>query len=146
MREMDQRVSNKRGESDQDRIKKKKELLNKWLLLEHAQVNIWEKILLPEHDSFTEYLFAVTQFAFVTCFSVILPLTPLIVLFNHLINMRLDAYKLCRGRRHPLAPKNWWNRSVVPGASHCYCHCNPDELLAHGPNKLSVHLACAAHW
>ena len=105
MREMDQRVSNKRGEFEQDRFKKKKELLNKWLLLEHAQVNIWEKILLPEHDSFTEYLFAVTQFAFVTCFSVILPPTPLIVIFNHLIYMRLDTYKICWGRRRPLAQK-----------------------------------------
>lgn len=59
--------------------------------------------MLPEHDSFTEYLFAVTQFAYVCCFSVVLPITPVIVLINHLVNMRLDAFKLCRGRRRPLA-------------------------------------------
>lgn len=46
-----------------------------------------------------------TQFAYVTCFSVILPITPLVVLINHLLNMRLDAFKLCRGRRRPLAQK-----------------------------------------
>jgi len=91
--------------SAEKRLEKKKQLLNKRLLLEHAQANIWEEIVLPEHDSFTEYLFAVTQFAYVTCFSVILPITPLIVLFNHLLNMRLDAFKLCRGRRRPLALK-----------------------------------------
>lgn len=91
--------------SAEERLEKKKQLLNKRLLLEHAQVNIWEEMMLPEHDSFTEYLFAVTQFAYVTCFSVVLPITPLIVLFNHLLNMRLDAFKLCRGRRRPLALK-----------------------------------------
>ena len=35
----------------------------------------------------------------------VLPITPLIVLFNYLISMRLDAYKLCKGRRRPLAEK-----------------------------------------
>ena len=91
--------------SSDERAKLKKQLLNKRLLLEHAQVNLWEEVMLPEHDSFVDYLFAVTQFAYVTCFSVILPITPLIVLINHLLNMRLDAFKLCRGRRRPLAQK-----------------------------------------
>lgn len=89
--------------SAEERLEKKKELLNKRILLEHAQVDLWEEMMLPEHDSFTEYLFAVTQFGYVACFSVVLPITPLIVLFNHLMNMRLDAFKLCRGRRRPLA-------------------------------------------
>ena len=40
--------------------------------------------MLPEHDSFVDYLFAATQFAYVSCFSVVLPITPLIVLINHL--------------------------------------------------------------
>lgn len=91
--------------SAEERLEIKKGLLNRRLLLEHAQVNIWEEMLLPEHDSFTEYLFAVTQFAYVACFSVVLPITPLIVLINHLVSMRLDAFKLCRGRRRPLSQK-----------------------------------------
>lgn len=91
------------GLSAEERLEKKKQLLNKRILLEHAQVDLWEEMLLPEHDSFTEYLFAVTQFAYVCCFSVVLPITPVIVLINNLINMRLDAFKLCRGRRRPLA-------------------------------------------
>ena len=89
--------------SAEERAKRKKHLLNKRILLEHAQVDLWEEMMLPEHDSFTEYLFAVTQFAYVCCFSVVLPITPIIVLINHLLNMRLDAFKLCRGRRRPLA-------------------------------------------
>jgi hypothetical protein len=89
--------------SEEERVERKKHLVNKRILLEHAQVDLWEEIMLPEHDSFTEYLFAVTQFAYVCCFSVVLPITPAIVLINHLVNMRLDAFKLCRGRRRPLA-------------------------------------------
>ena len=97
--------STEKIKSAEERLETKKRLLNRRLLLEHAQVNIWEEMLLPEHDSFTEYLFAVTHFAYVACFSVVLPITPLIVLINHLLSMRLDAFKLCRGRRRPLSQK-----------------------------------------
>jgi hypothetical protein len=70
-------------------------LINKRLLLEQAQDDIWLELFNPTHDSSREYIQAVVvQFAFVSCFSVVLPITPLIVLFNYLISMRLDAYKL----------------------------------------------------
>jgi len=105
MMELELAPSNEHEKTDKDRLELKKKLLNKRLLFEHAQVNIWEEMMLPEHDSFTEYLFAVTQFAYVACFSVVLPITPLIVLMNHLLNMRLDAFKICRGRRRPLSQK-----------------------------------------
>lgn len=105
MTELELAPSNEHDMTADERLELKKQLLNKRLLLEHAQVNIWEEMLLPEHDSFTEYLFAVTQFAYVACFSVVLPITPLIVLINHLLNMRLDAFKICRGRRRPLSQK-----------------------------------------
>lgn len=88
MAELDLSTLKGQEKPSDERLALKKELLNRRLLLEHAQVNIWEEMLLPEHDSFTEYLFAVTQFAYVTCFSVVLPITPLIVLINHLLNMR----------------------------------------------------------
>ena len=80
-------------------------LMNKRLLIDQAQDKIWIELLLPTHDSFPEYIQAVVQFIFVSCFSVVLPLTPLIVLFNYLVSMRLDAYKLCRCRRRPIAEK-----------------------------------------
>jgi len=105
MMELELAPSNEQDKTADERLELKKQLLNKRLLFEHAQVNIWEEMMLPEHDSFTEYLFAVTQFAFVTCFSVVLPITPFIVLINHLLNMRLDAFKICRGRRRPLSQK-----------------------------------------
>ena len=89
-----------------DQLKQRQiRLMNKRLLLEQAQDKVWIELLLPTHDSFPEYIQAVVQFIFVSCFSVVLPLTPLIVLFNYLISMRLDAYKLCRCRRRPIAEK-----------------------------------------
>ena len=88
-----------------ERKHRQKRLINSRLLLEQAQSNIWEEMMLPNHDSFPEYIVAVVQFAYVTCFSTALPITPFIVLINHLLAMRLDAYKLCRGRRRPLAQK-----------------------------------------
>jgi hypothetical protein len=78
-------------------------LMNKRMLLDQAQDELWFEVMNPPHDSFPEYVQAVVQFSFVVCFSVVLPITPLLVLFNYLLSMRFDAYKLCRGRRRPLA-------------------------------------------
>lgn len=80
-------------------------LINKRMLLDQAQDDIWFELMNPAHDSFPEYITAVLQFSFVACFSVVLPITPLFCLFNYLLSMRYDAYKLCRGRRRPLAQK-----------------------------------------
>ena len=120
MTELELGPSNEHEKTADERLELKKQLLHRRLLLEHAQVNIWEEMMLPEHDSFTEYLFAVTQFAYVTCFSVVLPITPLIVLINHLLNMRLDAFKICRGRRRPLAKKT--GEGVVIYFPSAPCH------------------------
>ena len=90
---------------DNDTTEKRINLINRRLLLDQAQDEVWEEIMLPMHDSFPEYIQAVILFAYVTCFSVMLPITPLICFINYLLDMRLDAYKLCRGRRRPLAHK-----------------------------------------
>jgi hypothetical protein len=80
-------------------------LINRRMLLDQAQDDIWFEIMNPPHNSFPEYITAVVQFSFVACFSVVLPIIPLFCLFNYLLSMRYDAYKLCRGRRRPLAQK-----------------------------------------
>ena len=80
-------------------------VLNKRMLLDQAQDDVWFELMNPAHDSFPEYITAVVQFSFVACFSIVLPITPLFCLFNFLLTMRYDAYKLCRGRRRPLAKK-----------------------------------------
>ena len=61
--------------------------------------------MLPAHDGFDDFVYAIIQFAYVVCFSTVLPITPLIVLINQMFQIRLDAYKLCRGRRRPLSSK-----------------------------------------
>ena len=80
-------------------------LMNKRTLLDQAQDDVWFEIMNNAHDSFPEYITSVVQFSFVACFSAVLPITPLLCLFNYLLSMRYDAYKLCRGRRRPLAQK-----------------------------------------
>jgi hypothetical protein len=80
-------------------------LINKRMLLDQAQDDVWFEIMNPAHNSFPEYITAVMQFSFVACFSVVLPITPLLCLFNYLLSIRFDAYKLCRGRQRPLAKK-----------------------------------------
>lgn len=90
---------------DKELEKIRVQVINTRLLLDQAQDATWDEITLPAHDSFPEYIQAVVQFAYVACFSVVMPITPLICLFNYLVSMRLDAYKLCRGRRRPLAQK-----------------------------------------
>jgi hypothetical protein len=48
-------------------------LINKRILLDQAQDDLWMEVMCPPHDSFPEYITAVVQFSFVACFSVILP-------------------------------------------------------------------------
>jgi hypothetical protein len=80
-------------------------IMNKRMLLDQAQDDVWFELMNPPHNSFPEYITAVVQFSFVACFSIVLPITPLLCLLNYLLSMRYDAYKLCRGRRRPLAQK-----------------------------------------
>lgn len=49
------------------------ELINKRILLDQAQDEIWMEVMCPPHDSFPEYITSVIQFSFVACFSVVLP-------------------------------------------------------------------------
>ena len=80
-------------------------IANNAILLEQSQSKIWEEMMLPDYDPFFDYILAVIYFAFATCFSAMLPLTPLLVLINQVTNMRLNAYKICRSRRRPLSQK-----------------------------------------
>ena len=90
-------------------------IANKEILLKQGSSKIWEELTLPDYDPFFDYIQSVIYFAYVTCFSVVLPITPLLVLINQLINMRLHAYKICRVRRRPLAQK-------TGGVSLFLCH------------------------
>jgi len=80
-------------------------LVNKRILLDQAQDDVWFEVMNPPHNSFPEYITAIVQFTFVACFSVVMPVIPFFCLINCLLSMRFDAYKICRGRRRPLAQK-----------------------------------------
>ncbi len=112
LREEHRKIENMKIQAENDnnltrkqRQELEKRLTNHRILLEQAESNVWEEMMLPEHDPFLDYIQGVIQFAYVACFSAVLPLTPLIVLINNLFSMRLNAYKICRGRRRPLAEK-----------------------------------------
>ena len=76
-----------------------KSLKNGHILLSQAMHPVWNETSLPIYNSFADYIYAVIMFAYVTCFSVVLPITPFFILVNTLLSMRVDAYKLCHGRR-----------------------------------------------
>ncbi|CAM9132883.1 unnamed protein product [Phaeothamnion confervicola] len=74
-------------------------------LLEEASSPLWEESLLKEYDMFDDYTMSLIQFGYVTFFSLAFPLAPLLALINNLLQTRVDAYKLCRTRRRPVAQK-----------------------------------------
>lgn len=76
-----------------------KDFRNGHVLLSQAMHPIWNETNLPVYNSFADYIYAIIMFAYVTCFSVVLPITPFFILINTLLSMRVDAYKLCHGRR-----------------------------------------------
>ena len=78
---------------------------NKEALLRQGTSDLWEEMMLPDYDPFFDYIQSIIYFAYVVCFSSVFPITPIFVLINQLINMRLHAYKICRVRRRPLAQK-----------------------------------------
>uniref|UniRef100_A0A673CFY9 Anoctamin n=1 Tax=Sphaeramia orbicularis TaxID=375764 RepID=A0A673CFY9_9TELE len=54
---------------------------------------------------FQEYLEMVIQFGFITLFVASFPLAPLLALFNNIIEVRVDAWKLTTQFRRPVAAK-----------------------------------------
>ncbi|CAH8571960.1 unnamed protein product [Dicrocoelium dendriticum] len=61
--------------------------------------------LIPYEGLFDEYLEMVLQFGFITIFVVAFPLAPFFALLNNWIEIRLDANKLVRETRRPLAER-----------------------------------------
>lgn len=59
----------------------------------------------PEQGLFDEYLEMVLQFAFITLFVAAFPLGPLFALLNNILEIRVDALKLVRSFRRPIATR-----------------------------------------
>ncbi|XP_061861304.1 anoctamin-7 [Colius striatus] len=61
--------------------------------------------LLAFEGLFDEYLEMVLQFGFITLFAAACPLAPLFALLNNCLEIRVDARKLVRDRRRPVAQR-----------------------------------------
>ncbi|KAI9440392.1 DUF590-domain-containing protein [Lactarius indigo] len=60
------------------------------------------EVSLPEYDLFDDYNEMVTQFGYVTLWSTIWPLAPVMALLNNVVEFRSDAFKLVTHFRRPL--------------------------------------------
>ncbi|CAM9126612.1 unnamed protein product [Chrysoparadoxa australica] len=89
------------GEAAGIAYQQRQELRHK--LLDEAASPLWEESLLKDYDTFDDYTMSLIQFGYVTFFSMAFPLAPVLALVNNLIQMRVDAFKLCRTRRRPIA-------------------------------------------
>lgn len=98
---------------------RRRKLQNKRILLEQAQSVLWEELILPQYDPFFDYVQAVMHFAYAACFSSVLPIAPTMILLNNLIGMRLNAFKICRGRSRPLSVKTG---GVSPELNYFHLH------------------------
>lgn len=53
---------------------------------------------------FSEYIELLVQFGYLSLFSCVYPLTPLLLLLNNVTELRSDAYKICKLFRKPFTP------------------------------------------
>ncbi|RHZ67771.1 hypothetical protein Glove_299g21 [Diversispora epigaea] len=60
------------------------------------------EVELPVYDIYEDYVEMITQFGYVSLFSVIWPLTPIFALINNWVELRSDAIKLCEHTRRPI--------------------------------------------
>ena len=60
---------------------------------------------MKEYDTFDDYTILLVQFGYVACFSMVFPLVPLLSLMNAVVQIRMDAHKLCT-RQRPIAEKS----------------------------------------
>ena len=70
----------------------------------HAE-RAWSEYKLQEYDTFDDFAEMLVQFGYVTLFSLAFPLAPAFALLNNVVEVQLDASKLCRDMRRPVARK-----------------------------------------
>ncbi|WWC90176.1 uncharacterized protein L201_005109 [Kwoniella dendrophila CBS 6074] len=63
------------------------------------------ELALPDYSLFTDYAEMVTQFGYVTIWSIVWPLAPVFALINNYIELRSDALKICKHVRRPVGDR-----------------------------------------
>lgn len=66
--------------------------------------NKYESSLL-EYNNYDKYLELYIQYGYVVLFASVAPLIALAVLLNNIIEIRLDAFKLCKFYKRPMAKR-----------------------------------------
>ena len=64
-----------------------------------------ESTLLEYNSTYEDYLEMYIQFGYVVLFASVAPLAAFAALLNNIIEIRLDAFKLCRIYKRPLAKR-----------------------------------------
>jgi len=63
------------------------------------------ELALPDYSLFTDYAEMVTQFGYVTVWSIVWPLAPVFVFVNNYFELRTDALKICKHVRRPIGDR-----------------------------------------
>ncbi|OCF60137.1 hypothetical protein L486_02817 [Kwoniella mangroviensis CBS 10435] len=63
------------------------------------------ELALPDYSLFTDYAEMVTQFGYVTIWSIVWPLAPVFALINNYVELRSDALKICKHVRRPVGDR-----------------------------------------
>lgn len=69
------------------------------------QQNKYESTLLEYNSTYEDYLEMYIQFGYVVLFASVAPLAAFAALLNNFIEIRLDAFKLCRIYKRPMAKR-----------------------------------------
>lgn len=67
--------------------------------------NKYESTLLEYNSTYEDYLEMYIQFGYVVLFASVAPLAAITALVNNIIEIRLDAFKLCKMYKRPLAKR-----------------------------------------
>lgn len=90
---------------------------------EEAEKRFMDKVerelALPDYNLFTDYAEMVTQFGYVTIWSIVWPLAPIFALINNWVELRADALKICHHVRRPVGDRvetigSWLETLVRP--------------------------------
>ncbi|OQS01158.1 anoctamin-like protein [Achlya hypogyna] len=68
-------------------------------LSDEEQQALWARY--EEDDAFADYNEMVIQYGYVTLFVVAMPITPALALLNNILELHVDAFKICDGHRRP---------------------------------------------
>lgn len=70
-----------------------------------VEQNRYESTLLEYNSTYEDYLEMYIQFGYVVLFAAISPFAAIVALINNIIEIRIDAYKLCCVYRRPFAKR-----------------------------------------